>query len=88
MKKVIIILLTLTLLSNCQQTKTEELLAQNQVLDTNKVIEPLEYHPQINKMVTRILLRYHYKKFDLNDSLSSVIFDLSLIHISEPTRPY
>ena len=26
-------------------------------------------------MVTRILSRYHYKKIDLNDSLSSVIFD-------------
>jgi carboxyl-terminal processing protease len=49
--------------------------AQNQILDTNKVIEPLEFYPEVNKMVTRILSRYHYKKLELNDSLSSVIFD-------------
>ncbi len=39
------------------------------------VLEPLDFHPEINKMVTRILSKYHYKKIDLNDSLSSVIFD-------------
>lgn len=75
MKNIFLLVIIAVLFSNCKQSVVEELHAQNQVLDTNKVIEPLDFHPEINKMVTRILSRYHYKKFDLNDSLSSVIFD-------------
>jgi len=75
MKNIFLLVIIVVLFSNCKQSVVEELHAQNQILDTNKVIEPLDFHPEINKMVTRILSRYHYKKFDLNDSLSSVIFD-------------
>ena len=78
MKKVLFLLSALIILSNCKQATSEELHAQNNILDSNKVIQPLDFHPQINKMVTRILSRYHYKKFDLNDSLSSIIFDNSI----------
>ncbi len=75
MKKYIILILTYLFISNCQKNITEDLHAQNQVLDTNKVVEPLDYYSDIDRMVTTILSRYHYKKFILDDSLSSVIFD-------------
>jgi carboxyl-terminal processing protease len=44
-------------------------------LDTLKTIEPKTYYMLEDQLVNTILSRYHYKKFDLNDSLSSVIFD-------------
>lgn len=43
--------------------------------DTIKVILPEPKHKAETRLVTNILTRYHYKKFSLNDSLSSVIFD-------------
>lgn len=44
-------------------------------LDTLKNLEPKTYYMLEDQLVNTILSRYHYKKFDLNDSLSSVIFD-------------
>ena len=75
MKNIFFLLLAILIFSNCKQSNKEQLHAQNQILDSNQVIEPLDFHPEVNKMVTRILSKYHYKKIDLNDSLSSVIFD-------------
>lgn len=75
MKNIFFLFIAILIFSNCQNSTIDELHAQNQSLDSNKVIEPLDFHPEINKMVTRILSRYHYKEMDLNDSLSSVIFD-------------
>lgn len=75
MKKFFLLIITVILFSNCKNNTNENLLAQNHNIDSNKVIEPLEFHPEVNKMVTRILTRYHYKKINLDDSLSSVIFD-------------
>ncbi len=43
--------------------------------DTTKIIQPLKYHPLEEQLLTSLLARYHYKKFDLNDSLSHVIFN-------------
>jgi carboxyl-terminal processing protease len=43
--------------------------------DSITVIAPEGYHPEVDKWITTILSRYHYKKQPLNDSLSSVIFD-------------
>ena len=79
MKKIFFLLLAILIFSNCKQSNIEQLHAQNQILDSNLVVEPLDFHPEINKMVTRILSKYHYKKIDLNDSLSSVIFDNYII---------
>ena len=39
--------------------------------DTVKVITPAPYMAQEDEVINTILSRYHYKKFDLNDSLSS-----------------
>ncbi len=44
-------------------------------IDSIKVINPENKHKSETKLVTSILTRYHYKKFSLNDSLSSEIFN-------------
>ena len=44
-------------------------------LDTLKYLEPKSYYTLEEQLINTILTRYHYKKIDLNDSLSSVIFD-------------
>ncbi len=38
-------------------------------------IVPKSYMPEEDQLINTILSRYHYRKFKLNDSLSSVIFD-------------
>jgi carboxyl-terminal processing protease len=38
-------------------------------------VEPQSYMPEEDQLINTILSRYHYRKFKLNDSLSSVIFD-------------
>lgn len=43
--------------------------------DTVKTIQPLAYHPLEEQLLTSLLSRYHYKKFNLNDSLSQVIYN-------------
>jgi len=43
--------------------------------DSASVLVPLEYFSQEEQLVNTVLTRYHFKKFDLNDSLSSAIFD-------------
>ncbi|HKI77278.1 MAG TPA: carboxy terminal-processing peptidase [Ignavibacteriaceae bacterium] len=41
--------------------------------DTTKVLSQQPYMKQEDELINTILSRYHYRKFDLNDSLSSVI---------------
>ena len=43
--------------------------------DSTGIIEPAPYQSRVDKLVNAIISRYHYKKVDLNDSLSAVIFD-------------
>lgn len=43
--------------------------------DTVKTIQPSAYHPLEEQLLTSLLSRYHYKKFNLNDSLSQVIYN-------------
>ena len=54
-----------------EKSQSEILIAN----DSIKVILPESKHKTETRLVTSILSRYHYKKFSLNDSLSSVIFD-------------
>jgi len=42
--------------------------------DSLKVIEPENHYQIENQLITSILTRYHFKEFDINDSLSSIIF--------------
>ena len=43
--------------------------------DTLTVIKPENHYQIENQLITSILTRYHYKEFDINDSLSIIIFD-------------
>jgi carboxyl-terminal processing protease len=43
--------------------------------DSTRVLAPEQIHNDEGQLVNTLLSRYHYKKFRLNDSLSSVIFD-------------
>lgn len=55
--------------------------------DTSKVVQPEEIFSQENQIINTILSRYHYNKFQLGDSLSSVIFD-RYIKSLDPSRSY
>ncbi len=45
------------------------------VADSLKVLEPLEEHPSEAYVMTNLLKRLHYRKLELSDSISSVVFD-------------
>jgi len=46
-----------------------------QVKDSVTTIKPSAYYQNENQLLTSIISRYHYKEFEINDSLSKVIFD-------------
>ena len=48
---------------------------ENNNLDSLRVIEPENYFTIENQLITTMLSRYHYKGFNLDDSLSSLMFD-------------
>ena len=70
----IIILIILTanffLADNKKNSKEESIYS-----DTLKTIEPKNHFTLENQLVTTMLSRYHFKKFNLDDSLSSLMFD-------------
>lgn len=43
--------------------------------DTLKIVEPENHFTLENQLVTTMLSRYHYKEFNLDDSLSSLMFN-------------
>lgn len=45
------------------------------VLDTLETLEPKNHYTIENQLITTILSRYHYKKVNVDDSLSSITFD-------------
>ncbi len=47
----------------------------NSTPDDSLNVSPQSYMPEEDQLVNTILTRYHYRKFKLDDSLSSVIFD-------------
>jgi carboxyl-terminal processing protease len=75
MKKLFFLSLLIVALISCKAQSIDELIAKNSDIDSAKVILPDADHSQDNRLITQLISRYHYKKFNLNDSLSSVIFD-------------
>jgi len=55
--------------------------------DSIKSLEPKSYYSLEDQLINVVLSRYHYNKFELNDSLSSVIFD-SYINSLDHTKIY
>ncbi|MBU0472719.1 MAG: carboxy terminal-processing peptidase [Bacteroidetes bacterium] len=75
MKKIIILIFA-SIISIYSFAQTGEHFAENVgQIDTFKVFTPNKFHSKVDQIVTTLLMKYHYKKVDLNDSLSSVIFD-------------
>lgn len=87
MKRLSILLLILLALISCKAQTIEDLIAKNKNIDSSKVVLPDSDHPKDNRLITQLISRYHYKKFDLNDSLSSVIYD-NYIKILDNNRMY
>jgi len=50
-------------------------LKKDHKVDSSKVIVPDEFYKQQSRVILNMLRVYHYKKTQLNDSLSSAIFD-------------
>ncbi len=75
MRKLILLLLIFTFYVNTQAQTGEHYTENSATIDTFKVLTPNKLHSKVDKIVTTLLTRYHYKKIDLNDSLSSIIFD-------------
>ena len=75
MRRILVLLLILTAanlyIASSSEKKPFDIVGN----DTIKVITPEPYMAEEDEIINTILARYHYKKFDLGDSLSSVIFD-------------
>jgi carboxyl-terminal processing protease len=75
MKK-IFVLIILVIAANIFLARTLHFKSsKNDQIDTSKTIHPLKYMANEDELITTILQRYHYRKFQLNDSLSGVIFN-------------
>jgi len=68
---VIIIFISITSFAQTTEHKNDNSVA----IDTFKVLVPTKFNSRVDQIVTTLLTKYHYKKIDLNDSLSSIIFD-------------
>lgn len=75
MKKLILLILIFTFSLNISAQTGEHFTENSIVIDTSKVLTPDKFHAKVDQIVTTLLTRYHYKKINLNDSLSSKIFD-------------
>jgi carboxyl-terminal processing protease len=75
MKSVLILLLTGLAANFYLAGTTDTVVETNNDLDSLKSLEPKNYYMLEGQLVNTILDRYHYKQFELNDSLSSIIFD-------------
>ncbi len=75
MKSVLILLITGLAANFYLAGTTDTIVEINNDLDSLKSLEPKNYYMLEGQLVNTILDRYHYKQFELNDSLSSIIFD-------------
>jgi carboxyl-terminal processing protease len=75
MKKIYSIILVLILSLNITAQNGKKFAEESVAIDTFKVLTPNKFYSKVDQIVTTLLTRYHYKKIDLNDSLSSIIFD-------------
>ncbi|MFQ5633446.1 MAG: PDZ domain-containing protein, partial [bacterium] len=52
-----------------------------------QILQPEHFHGQVDKTVSRLLSKFHYSHLELNDSLSSEIFDRYLDRL-DPNKNY
>ena len=75
MKKYFLLLIYLFAFYGCSAQTQDKLIEENAVIDTNKVIMPEMKHRREARIIATLFTRYHYKKINLNDSLSAVILN-------------
>ncbi len=76
MKKIFILwFVTILGVASCNAQPSGDTDEANAKIDTTKILMPDKTQPLVDKAVTRIINRYHYKKANIGDSLSSVILD-------------
>lgn len=75
MKAILIIVLILLTANYFLAESKKDLNDEIVSTDTLKTIEPKNFFTLENQLVTTMLSRYHYKDFNLNDSLSSLMYD-------------
>jgi carboxyl-terminal processing protease len=86
MRKIIVIAILL-ITAGLFSAKTIEFSNIFSSSDSLEVLKPEKLFSQETELINTILSRYHYKKFNLNDSLSSVIFD-SYLNSLDHTKSY
>ncbi len=75
MKKFSILLVLLAFAGSTFAQDPNLVLKKDHKIDSTKVIVPDEFYKREGQIILNLLSIYHYKKPQLNDSLSSVIFD-------------
>ncbi|MFA8342749.1 MAG: carboxy terminal-processing peptidase [Rhodothermaceae bacterium] len=75
MKNILLALVILLASSSCKAQTRDDIIEQNAKIDTNAVILPTEDLPTVGVLITKILDNHHFRENNINDSLSSVIFD-------------
>jgi len=79
MKKLLLSLFVILISSygcNAQNNnEIDKVLNKDHKIDTNLVVMPEKFHPVESLEIVNLLKAYHYRKFNLNDSLSSAIMD-------------
>ena len=73
--KNIIFIVILTVSSSFFSGNTFDYRSLIQPSDTLTVIKPSNQYQIENQLITSILTRYHFKEFEINDSLSNIIFN-------------
>ena len=84
MYKIVIFILTVLLAANVNAEKLESIFVAPGVFITSKIKPSTEYESDRGN----ILYDSHELEKSRQYSIGQMLKDLSLIHISEPTRPY
>ncbi len=75
MKKLFLVLFAAIAISSCAAKNYDGTANNNKIIDTNKVLQPDIKFTKIDQVITELLTHAHYRKPEINDSLSSVVFD-------------
>lgn len=73
--KAIPIIILIILTANFFLAETSRSKQEDEIIDSLRVIEPKNHFAIENQLITTMLSRYHFKDFNLDDSLSSLMFD-------------
>lgn len=75
MKKILVLFLLALFVVSAYAQDPSLVLKKDHKIDSTKVIVPDEFYKREGQIILSLLSVYHYKKQQLNDSLSSVIFN-------------